>query len=228
MATMPTIPTKIPRWADDPEASIVEPPELKKNAGWEAAEKPPASYFNWWMNLVSVWLAWLQWVAGFVFEGVGGRLGFTRIEVRPGGDGVAISAFGGDDGSAAVAGTGRGLTGPGVQGFGAADIADGPGGPGVVGEGKSVGVHGVAKVQVGTVPASKAGVLGEGYNSHAGVRGVAEDNGHGVVAEAKGTGSPLHIVGRLAAPSNPVGGNVYYDLSSHKLRYYNGTSWVDL
>jgi hypothetical protein len=33
----------IPRWAGD----TIEPPEAKKDAGWLAGDKPPASWENW-------------------------------------------------------------------------------------------------------------------------------------------------------------------------------------
>jgi hypothetical protein len=51
---MSTRPSTDPRWADVG-ADIVEPTSGKKDIGWEAAEKPPAQYFNWFMNLVYQW-----------------------------------------------------------------------------------------------------------------------------------------------------------------------------
>ena len=48
-------PSKLPVWATDSEAKIVEPAEVKKQAGW-VHEIPPAEWFNWWMNNVYKWI----------------------------------------------------------------------------------------------------------------------------------------------------------------------------
>lgn len=53
-------PTTNPEWASDADAPIAEPTASKKGAGWLAAEKPPHQYFNWWMNLVYQWIAYLE------------------------------------------------------------------------------------------------------------------------------------------------------------------------
>lgn len=52
-------PTKHPDWATD-ETNNVEPPDAKKAAGWVPAEQPPSSWFNWWKNLVGLWVRWLE------------------------------------------------------------------------------------------------------------------------------------------------------------------------
>lgn len=48
-------PSKLPVWATDSEAKIVEPADVKKQAGW-VQEIPPAEWFNWWMNNVYKWI----------------------------------------------------------------------------------------------------------------------------------------------------------------------------
>lgn len=48
-------PSKLPEWATDVSAEIVEPAEVKKKAGW-VQEIPPAEWFNWWMNNVYKWI----------------------------------------------------------------------------------------------------------------------------------------------------------------------------
>ena len=51
-------PVKIPRWADT--GTIVEPPELKKDAGWLFEEIPPSSFENWKENLNGSWWKWVD------------------------------------------------------------------------------------------------------------------------------------------------------------------------
>jgi len=49
-------PTDLPRW-EPPGSAIAEPPEAKKDAGWgPTGEKPPFNFFNWFWNLVYLWL----------------------------------------------------------------------------------------------------------------------------------------------------------------------------
>lgn len=45
-------PTHDPTWATDTGASITDPGSTKQADGWVADERPPAHYFNWWMNLI--------------------------------------------------------------------------------------------------------------------------------------------------------------------------------
>jgi hypothetical protein len=62
-------PTDIPTWATDTNypagtdawsgtATKVEPTSGQKAAGWEPGQRPPAQYQNWWMGLVSDWIAY--------------------------------------------------------------------------------------------------------------------------------------------------------------------------
>ena len=56
---MATKPTSIPRWADVG-GDIVEPNSAKKDVGWVSAERPPAQYFNWLLNLTYQWIAFID------------------------------------------------------------------------------------------------------------------------------------------------------------------------
>ncbi len=54
-------PISKPDWIPDSDpAKIIAPSDSKQNAGWLSAEKPPYQYFNWFWNLVSKWLAYLE------------------------------------------------------------------------------------------------------------------------------------------------------------------------
>lgn len=66
-------PTTEPEWASDDEypagaedeageENKTEPLAGKKEAGWRPAEKPRGQYMNWWMNLVWLWIVWLNGV----------------------------------------------------------------------------------------------------------------------------------------------------------------------
>jgi hypothetical protein len=60
-------PSSIPEWASSPSdpGDIVEPSGAKKQDGWNASERPPAQYFNWWQNLVYQWVDYLDgWFNG--------------------------------------------------------------------------------------------------------------------------------------------------------------------
>lgn len=51
-------PDKFPEWASDG-TEIVEPTEGRKDTGWETSQRPPAQYFNWYMNKVFEWTKYL-------------------------------------------------------------------------------------------------------------------------------------------------------------------------
>lgn len=52
-------PSELPEWASSVSADITEPMLAKKQQGW-IVEQPAHDVFNWWMNLVFLWAAWLQ------------------------------------------------------------------------------------------------------------------------------------------------------------------------
>ena len=53
-------PAALPEWATDAGADVVEPSTGKKEIGWEAEERPPAQFLNWWQELVYDWLSYLN------------------------------------------------------------------------------------------------------------------------------------------------------------------------
>lgn len=53
-------PTKLPTWATDILADIVEPSDGEKELGWQSGDAPPASFFNYWQNLVYQHVAYLD------------------------------------------------------------------------------------------------------------------------------------------------------------------------
>lgn len=176
-------PTTVPRWADGDEASVVEPAESKKTIGWEAAEKPPAAYFNWLFKLITQWIAWL---AERIDAGTGLRLSFKGI------NSVATAGSPGPG----VQGTGysaAGVRGIGVLGFPGVRGDAGAGASGVEGRGgtaSDTGVRGLGGDEGGV------GVQGEGGAAGGtGVRGVGGADGDGVVAVAGETasGSPAAV-----------------------------------
>jgi len=57
---VPSKPTDLPRWATA-ETNNTDPSSGQKDPGWLVGQKPiSSSIFNWWMNLVYQWLAWLD------------------------------------------------------------------------------------------------------------------------------------------------------------------------
>ena len=67
---MTTRPNKFPRWASSDitenetgQANVVEPPEGKKDEGWDYKEKPPFNWFNWLLRHQHDWLAHMDEVA---------------------------------------------------------------------------------------------------------------------------------------------------------------------
>lgn len=57
---MATKPTNLAEWSTDAGAPVVEPSTPQKQAGWPVDYKPPAQWFNWWMELIHYWIVWLD------------------------------------------------------------------------------------------------------------------------------------------------------------------------
>lgn len=53
-------PSVLPEWATDPAANVVEPSQGQKEDGWDANDKVPAAWLNWWQENVYDWLKRLQ------------------------------------------------------------------------------------------------------------------------------------------------------------------------
>lgn len=55
-----TIPDKLPEWATDVGADIVEPSLAQKQDGWDVDDQPPPGWWNWWNNNVYQWIDTLK------------------------------------------------------------------------------------------------------------------------------------------------------------------------
>lgn len=74
----PVIPSSKLRWGTAPlvPSDLTEPDNTHKNQGWQEAEEPPHSFFNYWMNVVYLWIAYLDglpaeamtWTAAHIFN----------------------------------------------------------------------------------------------------------------------------------------------------------------
>lgn len=64
---MATKPAKLPRWSETTggvQSNVVEPSEGKKDVGFTPAERPAAQFFDWLLNLIYLWLKWLDVTVG--------------------------------------------------------------------------------------------------------------------------------------------------------------------
>ena len=55
-----TKPSELPEWATGGGADIADPPTVYKQNGWVGAQHPPAQVFNWVLNLLYLWMAYLN------------------------------------------------------------------------------------------------------------------------------------------------------------------------
>lgn len=173
---MATRPNDVPRWASD--SGRVEPPEGKKDIGWEDGEKPPAGFFNWLGGLVGDWLAWLKAVTVHRGDNLLGVHG-----LRAGSDGVESA---GPVLSADYVGA------PHVEAFRASNS------PAVRGLNQSngTGVHGYSKEGFGVRGiGAVAGVSGEGVDSAPGVEGRGDSEGPGVRGVGGDTAGAVGVEG---------------------------------
>ena len=51
-------PDQLPTWATGGGADISTPTSGQQATGWVEGQSPPAGWFNWWQNLVYLWIAW--------------------------------------------------------------------------------------------------------------------------------------------------------------------------
>lgn len=77
-------PTDDPVWNTDA-TNRTEPDPSQQASGWTLNQKPPSSWFNWWMWLVYSWLIWLRdLVVGAKWVDVGAGFGsLTRMTLEP-------------------------------------------------------------------------------------------------------------------------------------------------
>lgn len=64
---MPERPQDLPRWAMEDQIdetsgqlNVVEPPEARKDSGWDRREIPPRQWFNWLARKTAKWVEWLD------------------------------------------------------------------------------------------------------------------------------------------------------------------------
>jgi len=90
-------------------ADVVEPAAGKQASGW-TTEMPPHSYFNWFWQLVTLWIIWLDSV---LLDGaVAGRLGAQGIDSTAADvDGAGVTAEGNGTGPGVSAVQPAGVTG---------------------------------------------------------------------------------------------------------------------
>lgn len=201
-------PSTLPLWATNA-STTTEPTLGKKQAGWVAAEKPPAKWLNWWMNLVYQWIVYYgekDAANGIVGLGANTQAAWTAT----GGNaaGATITGHGSGQGVVAVGGA---TSGTGLQGTGGA-----PNGIGVLGYGDGTGAGGYftggdssgsGLVAIGGA-SNGNGVLGYGDGTGAGLVGTGGDssgvgvdgyggasNGIGVRGTGDGTGQGVYGVG---------------------------------
>lgn len=172
---------------------------------------------------------------GAGLKGTGGATGPGVSASGGSTSGPGVTAVGGGN-VAGVIGSGKaGTTGRGVQGNG----GDG-GGDGVYGEGGGggrgvVGVGGSGGGAGGSFTAGADSAYGlDGLTTAtatggvAAVRGIAQGDAYGVVAQADTTTparAALRIVPQNADPSSPAAGDLMYNSATNEFRARNNTAW---
>lgn len=208
-------PTNLAEWGTG-SAPIVEPTLVQKQNGWTSAFKPPAQWFNWWMNVIYTWIVWLdafestahtwsvaQTFAGLTSTGIGGNNGGNFVGGSGGGDG--IHAFGTAGGYGAVfqgsASGGYGVSAVGGAGSPGAYGQGGTNADGTVGLGNGTGVGGrftggaTGDGVVGVSSAAAGGTFTGGGTGN-GVDGVGgASDGAGVTGEGGGNGNGGNFFG---------------------------------
>lgn len=120
---------QLPRWADGGGASVTEPNSGKKDIGWVVGEKPAAQYFNWLLNRIWQFLAWLYASAAVKDEEQ--VFTFAQLFAPATGNKTAITAVGhgtgvGIDAGGSTAGS-NGINGSGTRQSGGSPTAAGVG-----------------------------------------------------------------------------------------------------
>jgi len=76
-------PTSKPDWIPDDDPEKIEAPSgSKQNTGWLSGEKPPFQFFNWFWNLLSKWIAYLETITDCVPVANGGTNATTAATAR--------------------------------------------------------------------------------------------------------------------------------------------------
>lgn len=212
-------PTQVPEWATDPGADVVEPPEAKKEIGWQQGEKPPAGFFNWLFAQLTRWIAWF---AQEIKERTEGGISVPGGVESPSVQANLVLASQISSSFVATAGVGEE---PGLWATG------GPNAPAVIGVGKAG--------QSGGRFEGTFGVRAETYgNSSAAGHAAAVEawvlsEADGLALHCKPSTNPLPLRGAILIepsnePSQPARGEIYIDAQSNRLRWWDGAAWVDI
>lgn len=212
-------PTKVPEWATDPGADVVEPPEAKKEIGWQQGEKPPAGFFNWLFAQLTQWIAWF---AQEIEERTEGGISVPGGVESPSVQANLVLANQISSSYVGTAGVGEE---PGLWATG------GPNAPAVIGVGKAG--------QAGGRFEGTFGVRAETYgnSSSAGHAAAVEawvlSEADGLALHCKPSTNPLPLRGAILIepsnrPSQPARGEIYIDAQSNRLRWWDGAAWVDI
>lgn len=196
------------RWATVPliPADVTEPDTTHKDQGWQDAEEPPHSYFNFWMKLVYLWIVYLDNLTAEALTWTATET-FTKgivVTNTTGANAVAVTGTGNGNQTGGFF-TGGASSGIGVQGTGGA--ANGMGGV-FVGAGTGTGAYiqggggnayGAEIRSLGTQPAlyahadglargahftGHAGSASVGYDGAYGLGGAGDDDGFGCIGGA--------------------------------------------
>ena len=185
-------PSAVPTWATDA-GTTVEPTSGKKAAGWVVEERPPARWFNWWMNLVYQWIYYYG-----SKNAVGGIFGLD--------DSTGVAALSTSNTTGTIQGTSTGSDGVGVLGVantGASAIgvkgtsSSGTGVSGTSTASNGSGVKGVANTggtAKGVEGSSSSGYGVYGSGAIAGVAGVGASGAYGVYGSSTGSGDAARFV----------------------------------
>lgn len=156
---MATKPAKLPRWATT--GTKTEPTEGKKDSGYITSEKPSAQVFNWILNTIYLWCAWLDdlanqaftWTLAHTFQAgvvvTNSTTNGVGVTATGNGNGAGGSFTGGASATRALlataTGTSAGVEASSVNGYAVQASTTGTG-AGVYGQSMSgsggVGVHG--------------------------------------------------------------------------------------
>lgn len=125
-------PTSLPRWATGGGAGVTEPTEGKKDTGWLFLERPAHEYLNWLLNLVYLWVVYLDDIANIAWTWTVAHIfqrGITVTQATTNGAGVTATGNGTGVGGAFTGGgsSGTGLTATGGSSNGIGVVAQGTG-----------------------------------------------------------------------------------------------------
>lgn len=207
-------PTNVPEWATDPGADVVEPPEGKKEIGWQQGEKPPAGFFNWLFAQLTRWIAWFAQEIKERTEG--------GISVPGGVESPFVQADRVDA---------KHISADGEEAEPALWASGGPGAPAVVGVGRLEQAGGRFEGTFGVRAETYGNPIYPGQS--AAVEALVLPNADGLALRCKPSTflQPLRgaiLIEPSNEPSQPERGEIYIDAKSNRVRWWDGAAWVDI